>query len=116
MTEVSGAVIHLFPARFAAQPGLDDTEMREKVRVYDKGVDFSPTYGDYAESFTVRVGDIYVPQLNMVEPLKVECQHFVDCVRGVEEPLTGGESGMAVLRVLEAAEESLRSGGRPVKV
>lgn len=93
---------------------LDDTEVREKVRIYDKGVNFAPSYGDYAESLTVRVGDIHIPKLDTTEPLRVECQHLLDCVRGVAQPLTGADSGVAVLRVIEAAERSLQEGGRPV--
>jgi len=95
---------------------LDDTEAREKVRVYDKGINFPPTYGDYAESLTVRVGDIHIPRLDTTEPLRVECQHLVDCVRGVAQPQTGADAGIAVLRVLEAADRSLEEGGRPISM
>jgi predicted dehydrogenase len=95
---------------------LDDMQATEKLRIYDKGVDFSPSYGDYGESLTIRVGDIYIPKIDMVEPLKVECQHFLDCITEGTEPLTGGEHGLQVLRVLEAAEHSLREGSKAIRV
>ncbi len=95
---------------------LDDMQATEKLRIYDKGVDFVPSYGDYGESLTIRVGDIYIPKIDMAEPLKVECQHFLDCVAKGAEPLTGGEHGLQVLRVLEAAERSLREGSKAIRV
>ena len=95
---------------------LDDTALSEKVRIYDKGVNFAPAYADYAESLTVRVGDIHIPRLNMVEPLKVECQHLLQCVRGEAKPETDGDSAVDVLRVIEAAERSLARGGRAVRL
>ncbi len=95
---------------------LDDMETTEKLRIYDKGVDFTPSYGDYAESLSVRIGDIYIPKIDMVEPLKVECQHFLDCIEKGAKPLTDGQHGLQVLRVLEAAEKSLNENGQAVRV
>ncbi len=95
---------------------LDDMETTEKLRIYDKGVDFTPSYGDYAESLSVRIGDIYIPKIDMVEPLKVECQHFLDCVTKGTEPLTDGRHGLEVLKVLEAAEKSLKEDSRAIPV
>jgi predicted dehydrogenase len=95
---------------------LDDMQATEKLRIYDKGVDFVPSYGDYGESLSLRVGDIYIPKINMAEPLKVECQHFLDCITKGAAPLTGGEHGLQVLRVLEAAEQSLREGSKAIRV
>jgi len=95
---------------------LDDTQATEKLRIYDKGVDFTPSYRDYGESLTIRVGDIYIPKIDLVEPLKAECQHFLDCITKGEKPLTDGESGLKVVRVLEAAEQSLREHSRAVTV
>ncbi len=94
---------------------LDDTEVTEKVRIYDKGVNYTPSYKDYGESLTIRVGDIWIPKLSLTEPLKMECQHFLNCVRDESMPLTDGEDGLRVLKVLEAAERSLREhGGRVI--
>lgn len=95
---------------------LDDMQATEKLRIYDKGVDFVPSYGDYGESLTLRVGDIYIPKIDMAEPLKVECRHFLDCITKGAEPLTGGEHGLQVLRVLEAAERSLSEGSKAIRV
>ncbi|MCK4547450.1 MAG: Gfo/Idh/MocA family oxidoreductase [Candidatus Eisenbacteria sp.] len=95
---------------------LDDTEVTEKVRVYDKGVSYTPSYGDYGESLTIRVGDIWIPKLDLLEPLRVECQHFLSCVNNGEAPLTGGEDGLRVLRVLEAADESMKGHGSRVMI
>lgn len=95
---------------------LDDMQATEKLRIYDKGVDFVPSYRDYGESLTLRVGDIYIPKIDLVEPLKAECQHFLDCIAKGDKPLTDGESGLKVIQILEAAEESLRDGSRAVTV
>jgi predicted dehydrogenase len=95
---------------------LDDMQATEKLRIYDKGVDFIPSYGDYGESLSIRVGDIYIPKIDMMEPLKVECQHFLDCITKGTKPLTGGECGLGVLRVLEAAEQSLHQDSRAIRV
>ncbi len=95
---------------------LDDMQATEKLRIYDKGVDFVPSYGDYGESLSIRVGDIYIPKIDMAEPLKVECRHFLDCITKGAEPLTGGRHGLQVLRVLEAAESSLSEGSKAIRV
>ena len=95
---------------------LDDMQATEKLRIYDKGVDFVPSYGDYGESLSIRVGDIYIPKIDMAEPLKVECRHFLACITKGAEPLTGGEHGLEVLRVLEATERSLREGSKAIRV
>lgn len=95
---------------------FDDIEATEKIRVYDKGVDWSKNYGSYDAFLTVRQGDIYIPKIDMVEPLKVECRHFIDCVKDNKRPLTDGENGLKVLKVLAAAQESLEQNGRPVKI
>jgi predicted dehydrogenase len=95
---------------------LNDMEPTEKLRIYDKGVDFAPSYGNYGESLTLRVGDIYIPKINLLEPLKAECQHFIDCILKGAKPITDGESGLAVVRVLEAAEKSLSGGGCAVEI
>jgi len=95
---------------------FDDVESSEKIRVYDKGVDFSPAVVSYHESLTLRSGDILIPGLKMTEPLGLECRHFLECVRGGGTPLSDGRSGWQVVKVLEAAQASLRSNGIPVRV
>ncbi len=95
---------------------LDDMETTEKLRIYDKGIDYAPSYGDYAESLSIRIGDIYIPKIDMVEPLKLECKHFLECVEKGQQPLTDGHYGLAVIRILEAAERSLREGSKSIPV
>jgi predicted dehydrogenase len=94
---------------------FDDSESTEKLRVYDKGVE-RPRYESYGDLLTLRYGDIHIPHVPMVEPLRLECEHFVDCVANDKPPLTDGESGVAVVEVLEAAEASLKHGGSPVPI
>jgi len=95
---------------------FDDVEPREKLRVYDKGADRQPGYANYAELISMREGDIWIPSIQMTEPLLIECQHFVDCVRERTEPLTPGQQGLDVVRVLCAGQESIARDGAPVAV
>jgi predicted dehydrogenase len=95
----------------------DDTAPQEKIRVYDKGVAVSryyDTFGDF--QFSYRYGDIYIPRIEESEPLKLECEHFVDCIKTGATPNTDGLNGLRVVSVLEAAGASLRNGGGPVPI
>ncbi|MCA1644230.1 MAG: Gfo/Idh/MocA family oxidoreductase [Chloroflexi bacterium] len=90
----------------------DDLEPVEKVKVFDRGVDRQPSsFGEF--QLTYRSGDILSPRLDTTEPLYTECAHFLDCIRGGREPDTSARSGIDVVRVLQAAERSLRCGGAP---
>jgi len=91
---------------------FDDMESTEKVRVYDKAAE-KQGYENYGESITLRFGDIVIPHVNPSEPLKLECQHFVDCVRSGTTPVSDGRDGMRVVRVLEAAQQSIQADGAP---
>ena len=93
---------------------FDDMQASEKIRIYDKGVDPPDWHVEYAESLSLRFGEVTVPVLEMTEPLKFECQHFVDCVANRATPRSDGRDGMRVVRVLDAAQRSLKSGGLPV--
>lgn len=98
---------------------IDDVEASEKVRIYDKGVVPRPgelRYADYAEAMTVRSGDIHIPRINMQEPLRLECQHFVDCVKNGTTPRSDGRNGLAVVKLLDAAQRSLAHNGTAVDV
>jgi predicted dehydrogenase len=90
----------------------DDVEPTEKIKIYDKGVD-KPPYSDTMEEFRLsyRYGDITTPAIPGTEPLAIECAHFLDCVRRGAVPRSNGHVGHAVVRILESAERSLRSGG-----
>jgi predicted dehydrogenase len=91
---------------------FDDMELERKVTVYDKGFDEdSRSYGEYI----TRSGDIWSPRVPNREPLRVECEHFVECVRDGRTPQSDGASGLRVVRVLEALQQRLdatRRGAR----
>lgn len=93
---------------------FDDMEAREKLRIYDKGVDRPPDYRSYGESLAIREGDIFIPQIPNVEPLAAELAHFARVTRGLETPRASAEDGVRVVRVLDAASRSLAQGGTPV--
>lgn len=95
---------------------VDDMQAAEKMRIYDKGVDFSAGYVPYGDAVTLRIGDIQIPYIRVEEPLRLEAQHFIDCVREGRRPRTDGREGLAVIRVLEAAQRSLHRRGAPVEV
>ena len=83
---------------------FDDMDLERKVTVYDKGFDESTaSYGEYI----TRTGDIWSPQIPNREPLRIECEHFVECVREGRTPLSDGESGLRVVRVLEGLQARL---------
>ena len=92
---------------------FDDMELERKLSVYDKG--FDEDYSSYGE-YIARSGDIFSPHVPNEEPLRIECRHFVECVRGGVNPRSGGESGLRVVRVLEALERSLRESSRAAPV
>jgi predicted dehydrogenase len=95
---------------------FDDVHPTEKLRIYDKGYDRPPSFTQYGEYLTVRHGDIHIPKLDLAEPLERECRHFIECVSEGREPRSSAEHGLAVVRVLSAAQRSLASGGAPVNV
>lgn len=92
----------------------DDLD-QEKIKVFDKGVVSPPETGDFAEfQFSYRHGGSYSPYLNEKEPLKAECLDFIRCIQKSQPPVTGGQNGMEVVEVLEAAHRSLLANGAPV--
>jgi len=95
---------------------FDDMEASEKIRIYDKGVDYFPGVKSYTEAVSLRVGDILIPRVQMKEPLRVECEHFIECVEHGKRPLTDAEEGVVVVRVLEGAQESMRLSGSLVQL
>jgi predicted dehydrogenase len=95
---------------------FDDMEPREKVRIHDQTVEAPNGYWVYGENLALRTGDIRIPSFPATEPLAVELQHFVECVRTGRPPRTGGEEGIRVVEILAAAQESMRSGGAPVRL
>ncbi|HEY6194540.1 MAG TPA: Gfo/Idh/MocA family oxidoreductase [Candidatus Eisenbacteria bacterium] len=95
---------------------FDDMEASEKIKVYDKGVDRAGQVVSYGDALTVRSGDILIPKISLQEPLRLECLHFVECVRERKRPLTDGLGGLRVVKVLDAAQRSLKSGGQPIAI
>jgi predicted dehydrogenase len=89
----------------------NDLEADEKVKVYDKGVDITNREGLYELLVNYRSGDMWAPQLEQVEALREELSYFVDCITTGEEPFNNGCAGLRVVRMLEAASESLRDRG-----
>ena len=88
---------------------FDDMDLERKVTVYDKG--FDEDAGSYGEYIT-RSGDIWSPRIANREPLRIECEHFVHCIRQNLTPLSDGESGLRVVRVLEALQTRLDASRR----
>ena len=94
---------------------VDDCATVEKVRIYDKGI-YKTEYANFAESMTIRSGDIYIPRISTQEPLRLECEHFIECIRTNQTPRTDARNGLAVVRLLEAAQRSLRNNGARVSI
>jgi predicted dehydrogenase len=95
----------------------DDLEPSEKVKVYDKGVSLTDDPDQIHEMrIGYRTGDMWAPQLPVREALSVEATHFVDCVVRSQQPITDGHAGVRVVRLLEAATQSLAAQGRLVDV
>ena len=93
---------------------FDDMETRDKLKIFDKGV-IKNNLEDRVE-FNVRYGDINIPKIDASEPLKLECLHFIDCIEKNKTPRSDGKDGLRVVRILEAAQESLNKGGIPIKM
>jgi predicted dehydrogenase len=95
----------------------DDTEPLEKLKIYDARVEAPPHYDTFAEfTYSYHYGDAYIPYIKQDEPLKLECQHFLDCIQHGQIPITGGQLGLEVVRILEASSESLRQQGAAVRL
>jgi predicted dehydrogenase len=94
----------------------NDLEADEKIKVYDKGVNI--TSGESVHDLLVnyRSGDVWAPRVELAEALKVELSYFVDCVCNDKIPLNDGYAGLRVVKLLEAAEESLKDRGRIVQI
>lgn len=89
---------------------FNDMENENKLKIYDKGVD-APEYTDSFGEFqcNYRSGDIIIPKIRITEPLRQECQHFVDSIINKTQPYSDGYNGMQVVKIIEAAENSLRN-------
>lgn len=95
----------------------DDVEPQEKIKVYDKRVNAirrTDTFGEF--NFAYHYGDIVSPFVRFDEPLRVECSHFIDCIRTGSTPQTDGRNGMRVVQIIEAAQESLKNHNQTVSL
>ncbi len=100
----------------------NDVSTEAKIVIYDSGVDrkaiepedATGSFGDF--QLKVRTGDVHIPKINFIEPLRVELEHFCECVREKKEPLTGARHILDVTRVLEAAQRSLDSAGKRIQI
>lgn len=91
----------------------DDVDSLEKIKIYDKGVEvpqYTDSFGEFQCSY--RYGDVIIPHVPFTEPLRIESQHFLDCILGrIEEPLSSGREGLKIVRILETAQHSLENSG-----
>lgn len=95
----------------------DDLEPSEKVKVYDKGITVSQSpEAVYEMLVSYRSGDMWAPRLDSTEALQIEAQHFVDCIENNKKPDTDGTDGLRLVRIVEAAEKSLRARGQLVEI
>jgi len=101
----------------------DDVSNDAKLQIFDKGIEklhkqaadsYPDTFGEY--QLVIKSGNLLVPQIHFSEPLRKECLHFVQCIRENKRPLTDGESGLRVVRILEAVDKSLKNNGKTIKL
>jgi predicted dehydrogenase len=96
---------------------FDDLEASEKIKVYDRGISLNTSPENvYQMLVAYRTGDMWAPQLAVTEALAAEAAHFVDCVVNSRTPTTDGQAGLRVVRLLEAATESMMNQGRLVSL
>ena len=93
----------------------DDLETSEKIKLYDKGIEIAPTPDQvHRLLISYRTGDLWSPKVVDTEALAVEAAHFAACVHGREKPLASGAKALEIIRILEAADQSIRNRGAPV--
>src|SRR5262249_22294633 len=94
----------------------NDLEADEKLKIYDKGAQLSSRQGLYELMVSYRSGDMWAPRVEQTEALRVELGHFLDCVTKDQTPVNDGVAGLRVVKLLEAADRSLKERGRAVEV
>ncbi len=92
----------------------NDLEADEKLKIYDRGIQVSGGEAVYQQLVKYRTGDMWSPNVEQVEALKLEASYFVECIRGDKRPFNDGMAGLRVVRMLESADRSLREKGRVV--
>ena len=94
----------------------DDISSDEKIKIYDKGVDITNTNGIHKLLVSYRSGDVYVPHIDNTEALKLEADYFVECLENGHKPFNDGEAGLKVVKMLEAADKSLKNEGKKIRL
>ncbi|MEM2002647.1 MAG: Gfo/Idh/MocA family oxidoreductase [Candidatus Methanomethylicaceae archaeon] len=94
----------------------DHLDPDNQVKIYNKGVEVATAEERYKALIQYRTGDMYAPKLDQTEPLELVCKHFVECIQTGKAPLTDGEAGLRVVRLLEAAQQSLERSGEVMKL
>jgi predicted dehydrogenase len=94
----------------------NDLEADEKVKVYDKGVQITNQEGVYDLLVSYRSGDMWAPRIEQTEALKAECGYFLNCIKNNATPFNDGRAGLKVVKMLEAANESIRERGKIVRI
>ncbi len=94
----------------------DDLEVVEKIKVYDKGVEVKTKEGIYKTLIEYRTGDMYAPKFDTTEPLSSLINEFIDAIKNGTEPLSNGKIGLEVMRILNAAQKSLKNNGCVVEL
>jgi len=94
----------------------DDVEFDEKIKIYDRGVEFKTIEGIHKLLVSYRSGDMYSPKVNNTEALKQEAEYFIECIEKKVQPFNSGEAGLKVVRMLEATDKSLKNAGGKVKI
>jgi len=93
----------------------DDLEPSEKIKVYDKGITVTDNpESQYQLLIAYRAGDMWAPQIDLTEALRMEAAHFINCIENGEHPTTDGQSGLNIVRILEAASRSIQERGHPI--
>jgi predicted dehydrogenase len=95
----------------------DDLEPSEKVKIYDKGITLNGSADSvYQMLIGYRTGDMWAPHLDVTEALRTEAAHFIRCINQGDRPITDGEAGLRIVRILEAATQSMRKQGRLIEL
>ncbi len=95
----------------------DDVQPTEKIKIYDKGVELPQHYDTFAEfHYSYKYGDIIIPKIEGGEPIRTELKHFIDCINNDKVPVSDGASGLRVIKILEAAQNSIEKNHKNVLV
>lgn len=96
---------------------FNDLDNLEKIKFFQKGISTDKPYDNFGEfQYILRDGDIVSPKIDLQEPVKLLCQHFLDCIKNKNTPISDAKNGEDVVRVINAVEESLRNRGKVVKL